>query len=387
MASKYTSEYRNQLFADVLSGKVPDRVPEKVGISGTAVLEWAGYDLRTAQYGYSKNIDAMKKFNAEFDTDNVCGGFGGAAPFYTKVIGSRTNVMGSDGFMQHPDVAGMEVDEYDDFIADPVKFIWDTVIPRVFTEFAQPWPHNAFALLKMIKTQDEVMGHLGRASAECARENNKVTRAGGGGISRAPFDYFADYLRSFTGAMIDMKRMPDKVLEAVDAITPLMIKCANDRVRPTDRTSQRVFFALHMPTYMTVKDFEKFWWPSFKETVWGVYDKGFGIQIFCEENWMRMLDYLDELPDMCELQFEYGDPKTVKEKVGKKHVISAMYPLTYLANGTLEEACDKVKEYLDILAPGGKYIFNMDKSVLRGRQIDWNKLNPWLDCIHTYGKY
>ena len=116
-----------------------------------------------------------------------------------------------------------------------------------------------------------------------------------------------------------MKRMPDKVLEAVDAITPLMIKCANDRTRPTDRTRQKIFFALHMPTYMTVKDFEKFWWPSFKETVWGVYDKGFGIQIFCEENWMRMLDYLDELPEMCELQFEYGDPKIVKEKVGKKH--------------------------------------------------------------------
>ena len=77
----------------------------------------------------------------------------------------------------------------------------------------------------------------------------------------------------------------------------------------------------------------------------------------------------------------------VKAKVGKKHVLYAMHPLTHLANGTLEEACDKVKEYLDILAPGGKYIFNMDKSVLRGRQIDWNKLNPWLDCIHTYGKY
>ena len=26
-------------------------------------------------------------------------------------------------------------------------------------------------------------------------------------------------------------------------------------------------------------------------------------------------------------------------------------------------------------------------ALLRGRQIDWNKLNPWLDCIHTYGKY
>ena len=387
MGIQVTSEYRNKLFTDIYSGKIPDRVPEKMGINGTAVLEWAGYDLKTAQYGYTKNIDAMDKFNAVYDTDMLCGGFGGAAPFYTKIIGSRTNVMGADGFMQHPNVHGMEENEYDDFLKDPVKFIWDTVIPRVFTEFAQPWPQNAFALLKMVKTKDEVMSHLGRASAELSAKYHKVTIPLGRGISRAPFDYFADYLRSFTGALIDMKRMPEKVLAAVEACTPLMIKCGTPRPAPSDRKTERSFFALHMPTYMTVKDFEKFWWPSFQETVWAVYDAGYGINIFCEENWMRMLDYLNELPPLCELQFEYGDPKIIKEKVGKKHIIQALYPVQYLKSYSAAEACDKAKELLDILAPGGGYIFNLDKSVLRYNQINWDNVNPVLDCVHEYGKY
>ncbi len=329
----------------------------------------------------------MELFNAKYDTDNLCGGAGGAMPYYTKVIGSRTNVMGADGFLNHPNVHGMEDNEYDELLADPVKFIWDKVIPRVFTEFDKPWPYNAFALLKMVKIRDEVSSHVGKASAAMAVEYNKVTLATGRGISRAPFDYFADYLRSFTGACVDMKRKPEKVLEAIEAITPLMIKCGTPNPKPANRVTGRIFFALHMPTYLNVKDFEKFWWPSFKETIWGVYNAGYGINIFCEENWMHLLDYLDELPELCELQFEYGDPAVIKEKVGKKHIIQALYPVHYLAAYDAEKVCDKAKEMLDILAPGGGYMFNLDKSVLRAQQINWDNLNPLLDCVHEYGKY
>lgn len=387
MQTAVTSEYRNQLFIDVYEGKVPDRIPEKLGVNGAAALELAGYDILTAQYGSSKYIDAIDKFNAKYDTDMLTGGVGGATPYYTKMIGSRTNIMGVDGFMQHPNVYGMEVEEYDDFIKDPIKFIWDVVIPRLFTEFARPWPHNAFALLKMVKTRDEVNGNIFRASALMQKKYNKVTIPLSRGISRAPFDYLADYLRSFTGALTDMRRIPKKVMEAVDAITPLMIKCGTPRPAPTNRTTEKIFFALHMPTYMRVKDFEKFWWPSFKETIWSVYNAGFGISVFCEEDWMRMLDYLDELPELCELQFEYGDTKIIKEKVGTKHIIQGMYPVHYLTAYSEEQVCDKAKEMMDVFSPGGKYIFGFDKSILRARQIKWDNLSALIDCVHTYGKY
>jgi hypothetical protein len=190
----------------------------------------------------------------------------------------------------------------------------------------------------------------------------------------------------FTGALVDIRRKPNEVLEAVNVITPLMIKAGCPRHVETPSRLTRIFFALHMPTFMSEKFFAKFWWPSFKETVWAIYDKGFGINIFCEENWMHLLDYLNELPPGCELQFEYGDPKTIREKVGDKHLISGLFPVSLMKSGTKEEVCDKAKEYLDILAVDGKYIFNFDKSILTAGQINWDLFQPLIDTVHEYGK-
>jgi len=85
-------------------------------------------------------------------------------------------------------------------------------------------------------------------------------------------------------------------------------------------------------------------------------------RIFCEHDWMRYLDYLYELPANTRLYFEFGDPALVKEKLGKKHILSGFYPLTYLKTANKEQCIDKAKELLDILAPGGRYIFEFDKS-------------------------
>ena len=48
MASKYTSEYRNEIFTDVYSGKLPDRVPEKIGITVPQCL--SGQDTICARH-------------------------------------------------------------------------------------------------------------------------------------------------------------------------------------------------------------------------------------------------------------------------------------------------------------------------------------------------
>lgn len=381
-----SSEYKTKLFTDIYTGQKPDRVPEKLGVNACAALELAGYDLRTAQYGVTKVLDATDKLNGTYDTDNLVGTWPGT-PWLAKFTGSRTNVMGTDGFIQHPNVHGMEETEFDQLLADPLKFIWETVIPRVFTEFDAPPMKAAYAMARTIKASDEINGKLVRGNIGLIEKHNKSKLPGLSGICRAPFDYFADYLRSFTGALIDIKRRPEQVLQAVDLITPLMIKGGTPRNIENPNRTHRIFFALHMPTYMREKDFAKFWWPTFKETVWGVYNAGFGVNIFCEENWMHILDYLNELPPGCELQFEYGDPKVIRDTVGQKHIISGLFPVSLLKKGTKEEVCDKAKEYLDILAVDGRYTFNFDKSILRAAQINWDNFQPLLDTVHEYGKY
>jgi hypothetical protein len=85
------------------------------------------------------------------------------------------------------------------------------------------------------------------------------------------------------------------------------------------------------------------------------------LRLFCEDDWTRYADYLYELPADTIIRFEYGDAKVIKEKLGKKHILTGFYPLTYLNLHTKEQCVDKAKELLDILAPGGKYFFSMVK--------------------------
>ena len=43
------------------------------------------------------------------------------------------------------------------------------------------------------------------------------------GFTKAPFDTLGDTLRGTRGLMVDMYRCPDKVLKAMDVLTPIMI--------------------------------------------------------------------------------------------------------------------------------------------------------------------
>lgn len=147
-----------------------------------------------------------------------------------------------------------------------------------------------------------------------------------------------------------------------------------------------VFLPLHMPTFMREKYFAKYWWPSFKKLLDEYASMGIHCRIFCEDNWDRYLDYLQDLPTNTYIQFEYGDPKLIKDKLGKKHIITGLYPISYLKSHTKQECIDLAKKYIDILAPGGKYIFGLDKSALIGDVVIEN-FNAVTETVRDYGVY
>jgi len=383
-AMKEQSERRNQNFVDVYEGRIPQELPISVGVDGAAALEYAGKNLLTDQYSAEAMIEAMDYVNGLFDTDQVVG-FSSRLPSFYQLLGAENYKMGADGFMQHPNIAGMEPEDYDALIEDPIAVCWEKVVPKYYKELAKPFPHNVIAILKFQASRQAIMSKVGPAMAQLAVKYGKLTRSFSAGRTRAPFDLLADTFRSFTGALSDIRRMPDKVLAAVEALYPLCIKMGLTNAKPSK--TLRVGIALHMPTFMREKDFAKFWWPTFKRQVEEFMNIGYGVYMFCEDDWMRYLDYLYELPEGCEMQFEYGDPKIIKEKLGKKHIIQGLYPVSLLRTGTVEDVERKAKEYIDILAPGGNYIFGTDKGVLRASDAKVENLQALLKTVREYGKY
>lgn len=374
---------REQLFLELFSGKKPARIP----VTNPAGLEFAvqhyGQDLAECQWDIPKMEPIFDKFCNDFPCDTTPLG-NLRLPSYYQFLGSKAIIMGSGGFMQHPEVQGMNPDEYDAFIASPYDFMIETVLPRLYSALDCKGSQKAFVLAKGMRAYQDDWGTLFGIRDRIAAKYGLIGNPDS--LTEAPFDFLADFLRCFKGISGDVRRMPEKVEAACEAVLPLMIKKGKLAApSPIGYT----FIPLHMAPYMRAKDFARFYWPTFKKLVEACVAMGQHVQLFVENDWMRYLDYLNELPENTILRFEYGNPKLVAEKLGKRHIISGFYPITTIQAGTKQQCIDKAKEILDILGPTGKYWFNGDKSIIStdttGKVAE--NLYAVLDYVTNNGKY
>ncbi|MCO5388304.1 MAG: uroporphyrinogen decarboxylase [Desulfosporosinus sp.] len=381
-AAARTNE-RNQIFRDLFSGKTPKRVPISNPATQDFAIQHAGLDLAECQWDLTKLEPVYDKFCQDFYTDTYPGG-SIRIPSHYQILGSTPIVMSSSGFMQHPDVVGMLAEEYDQFIASPYDCIVETILPRLYTGFNGKPGKVAMTLAKAMRAQSDDLAHLGAIRGKMNAKYGFATMIGA--LTEAPFDFMADFLRSFKGISGDVRRYPDKVAAACEAVLPLMIKKGT---LPNPSMLGYTFIPLHMAPYLRDKDFATLYWPTFKKLVETLASMGQNVQLFVEQDWMRYLDYLYELPENTIMRFEYGDAKVIKEKLGKKHIISGLYPVTLLQTGTKQQCVDKAKELLDILAPGGRYWWQADKSIIHleasGPVVE--NLKAVLDYVHENGTY
>lgn len=380
---------RNQLFMDVFDSVIPKRVPMGMEFPVEPLIEYGKVDLFEGQWDLGKIEEAAEKLSKAFYSDAPI--FQGAfrVPSHYQILNSQSFVMGSNGFIQHPEVVGMLSEDYDEVIESPYDCIIEKILPRQYKALDPSNP--GAAMLNLAKAAFAWAGDMEISGSIVARINEKhgfadFTQMGSvtGGFTEAPFDYLADQLRSFKGISMDIRRMPEKVSEACDALYPIVKKMGMPMVMHEYST---VSYPLHMPTFMKEKDFAKLWWPSFKRLCDDYASMGIRNSLFCENDWMRYLDYLQELPANSILYFEYGDAKEIKRRLGNRHIITGLYPLTYLKTHTKQECIDLAKKYLDDLAPGGKYIFSFDKSPLSIKDINMDNLKSVMDTVKEYGVY
>ncbi|MBB6217331.1 hypothetical protein HNQ80_003450 [Anaerosolibacter carboniphilus] len=384
---KAIQQERISNYHDIYDNKIPKRVPVNITLPFEAIAGFGGLDLVEAQWNPSMVEETLDKLCQVLYSD-VCPSIGSFRyPSFYQALESQSFVMGSNGFFQHPEVVGMLEEEYDYLIEKPYDCLLEKVIPRQYKALDLNNP-----IKMMLSFSKSLLGYNADMMAGGMMIGKMVEKYGyypgapfgSGGFTEAPFDFLADQLRSFKGISMDIRRMPEKVAEACEALYPIVLKMGMPKTISNYGT---VMLPLHMPTFMREKDFAKLWWPSFKKLLEEYASMGIHCQIFCEDDWTRYLDYLYDLPTDTTLMFEYGDPKQIKEKLGKKHIITGLYPITMLKTHTKEECVNKAKEMIDILALGGKYIFGFDKHPLTIHDINLENLFAVAECVRDYGVY
>ncbi|MCL1913460.1 MAG: hypothetical protein FWG10_06235 [Eubacteriaceae bacterium] len=387
---KALQEERNQIFEDHYGNKIPKRVPMRLSVPDRVIAERLG--LSSIDFNYDPSVLADAKFEIaqQIFTDTypftVAGSIVGRSPGFFQLLRSQSFVMSNTGYTQHPEVIGMDASQYPKLIADPVGFLFEDVIPRHFESFglAPVGAVNYFMMgLSLLK------GFADKGAPVVAQlydEHGYWPGAprGSSTSGTSPYDFIADQLRSFSEISKDIRRRRTELKEACDAVTPLMFVWGNPG-KPHPLGCVRS--PLHMPTYMREKDFIEIWMPSWQRCMEQWAARGARTRLFCEHDWTRLLDVIQDMPHGVEIQFEYGDPRVFKEKVGKKFLLTGMYPLSTVAHGSKQDVIDKAKEMLDVLMPGGGYSFDFDKGPLYLGDINFENLIALGETFRDYGVY
>jgi uroporphyrinogen-III decarboxylase len=391
--------------------KLPDRVPVFVCPSFYPVY-YAGITPQEAMYDYEKCCMAFKKFVTDFEPDGNLGAYvPGPGKFFEtldyKLYSWPGHGVAPEQSYQCNEGEYMKADEYDALIDDPSNFFSSTYLPRVFgalegfkmlsplTSILEMYGLALFFIPYGLPPVQETYKKLFEAGAESLKWFGAIgawdaeIKAAGfpiivAGFTKAPFDVIGDTLRGTRGMMLDMYRQPDKLLEALDRFTPLMIKMGVGAAQMNG--NPLVFMPLHKGAdgFLSDEQFKKFYWPTFRKVMIGLIDEGVVPMPALEGHWTTRMEVIQDLPKGKTLwMVDQSDMAKTKKTLGKVACLFGNVPSDLLAVGKPQQVKDYVKKIIDTCAKDGGFI------VSNGAFFDQAKaenVHAMVDAALEYGK-
>jgi uroporphyrinogen-III decarboxylase len=404
-------ERRVTRFIKAIKLEEPDRVPVMLP-AGFFPAYYAGGTLKTAMYDYDELKRAWLKFFNDFEMDTF-GGPGFVLP--GKVLDSieyKLHLWPGHGLADHiPSyqyIEGeyMKPEEYDAFIRDPADFLLRTYLPRsvgAFAGFRKLGPLTPFIGIPVfyitqfgdpeIRAAVQALLDAGQESAiwqAAVAEVSQVVREAGvpsiwGGLCGAPFDLIGDMMRGTKGILTDMYRRPDKLLEAMERLAPIIIDEAVGLASASD--SPVILMPLHKGTggFMSNEQFETFYWPTFKAVMLGLIDEGLVPLPFAEGDYMPRLEIIKDMPRGKVIwYFEEMNMARAKEVLGDNACIAGNLPVSVLYTGTPQEVKEGCRQLIETCAPGGGYILTASAGMNQGNP---DNLRAMMEAAKEYGVY
>jgi uroporphyrinogen-III decarboxylase len=406
---------REKRFNDAIQVKVPDRVPIALFWHFFGA-KYGGINCQEAMYDHDRLAETTRKAVVDFDLD------GYVNPSYLVSVGPMMEMLGErrfkwpghgvsvDSTYQYVEEEYMRADEYDAFIADPTDYILRTHIPRVlgaleplkmlpyipgvahffglntFLPAAFATPPIAQALEALARAGQESLKMISRTEAFDKEMAELGFPSLIGSYGWAPFDYIGDHFRGTTGIMLDMYERPDKLLAAIDKVTPAIINTAVGLVQQTG--IPRCFIPLHkgLDGFMSPKQFDTFYWPTLKQVILALIDQNIVPLVIWEGDCTSRLETIADIPKGKAIYFfERTDMHRAKEVLGGQVCIMGLMPSWVLCTGSPQDVRDYCKRLIDVVGKGGGYILNGDVGIPDEAKPE--NVKAMVDFTKEYGVY
>lgn len=411
---------REKRLDDALNLRKPDRVPVAPLVVHYYPTRVRGISNKEAMYDTGKTIQAWKESAIQHNWDAAVP-FGALRPARPlEILGMKQFKWPGGGLpddqpFQWVEDEYMMAEEYDEMLADPngfaVKKIWprisDTLAP-ISAMLQVPAPpllflSNAYSLPELLGgiVSTPPMVEILKKALELAEAHSKereltirytkeMMNLGFpllfGAITFPAFDWISDAFRGMRGSMLDMYRVPDKLLAAVEMFIPLTIEGC---VIAAEQTKNKgVFIPMHRGAagFMSNKQFAKFYWPCFKALLLGLIEAGLTPIPLFEGDYTPRLEFLQELPPKKIIgHFDQVDRKKAKKLLGDTMCFWGNVPASLMCTGTPQQVKDDVKELIDIFGDNGGLI--IDSSIGIPDEAKPENVQALTDTVHEYGIY
>ena len=368
----YDMEPHDRPVADLFMG-ANEYIVRRKGIQGKEII-----------YDHEKLREPMMEFHREFQPDVSVA----VLPYPGKpweMLDFKTYIWGGQKLPDNLAIQAVEgeymrADEYKDFAADPTAFWLKQYLPRAYgalgplamlpdfprisesvdtIDLLIPFGLPPFQemLKKMMDAGNELMRILGIVGQTGAMVAGEGFPAMGINIVKTPFDYLGDTLRGTKGILMDMYRHPKDLLAATEAYVPVLIKSI---IGASDRTNAPcAMYVLHKGAdgFMSREQFEKFYWPTWKQVMLALYEEGITSYLFIEGSYNQRLDYLAQMPEkslVC--HFDKSDMHRVKEVLSDKFIIAGNVPASLMATGTTDDVRACCASLMDLFGDVPGYI-------------------------------
>ena len=406
-------EERTKRVLDAVELRVPDRVPFMPFINFFHA-KYGGITCEEAMYDYDKLAAAARKTIMDFEPDTYNNPFvllalgpilEGLDCKYLRWPGGGLSPHRSYQFVEQEYV---KAEEYDDLLFDPTGFMLRQFLPRAYgaleplqqlpplpslyyTRFltgtaAFASPEVAGALDALVKAGTEAREVLIRAKAFVDEMTALGFPSQSGGVAYAPFDYIGDFLRGTRGIMLDMYRLQDKLLEALEKVIPFILQGAIAVARTTGVPF--IFMPLHkgLDGFMSLDQFKAFFWPSLKRVILSLIEEGFIPTVLWEGDCTSRLEAIRDIPKGKAIYwFEQTDIFKAKAILGDTVCIRGNVPATLLCVGSPRDVEAYCKKLIDVVGKGGGFI--LDGAIGIPDDARPENVKAMADTARKYGVY
>ncbi len=407
---------RRKRLMDAYELRKPDRIPIRLNF-GYMLARLGGISHRELDNNPAVAQELLEKWTLHFAPD-MASGLGVFVSAISVMLGDRQTRWPGYGLpdykpMQYVEGEYMKAEDYDAFLDDPTNFTLRTLLPRTYENLAGlanlprlsmlVTGYATFGGLAMALSNPalgaslQILERVAKFQSERIRQSRKDAERmvalgfptgigyGVGAFGLAPFDFMSDTLRGMRGIFLDMHRRPDQLLAAEEKARRICAEAAIESCRQTG--GKFVFMPLHRGSdgFMSLKQFERFYWPQLKALVNDLVAAGLIPALFYEGVWNERLHYLRELPKgKTTGHFQSTDISKLKEIAGDVLSISGCFPVSLLQVGPAERVREQTKRHCEILGRGGGFIMAANSSM--------DECNPrfvkvWVDATREYGVY